>query len=143
MEQFINNDFKKRNLTTLLNPNCELVKYVGVDAVQIIFDILYWKIDPLYPDMKMIALNESAIPIYNEQIYKINILTIYQLFSFVNLDNCILSTDNNTKWEKTKNESCVFFPSVFVMEYFHGIPYETIPHIYSFFSSFHLYSLSL
>jgi tetratricopeptide (TPR) repeat protein len=97
LEQFIDNDFKKKDVTTRLNPDCELVKYVGVDAMQIIFDILHWKTDHFYPDMKMIALNESAIPIYNEQIYKINILSVYKLFSLVNLDNCILSIVNSAK----------------------------------------------
>jgi hypothetical protein len=89
---------KKTNVATRLNPDCELLKFVDIDAMQIIFDILHWKTDRrLHPNMKMITLNESAIPIYNEQIYNINILTIYKLFSLVNLDNCLLPIVSRTK----------------------------------------------
>ena len=97
LEQFINDDFKKTNVVTRLNPDCELVKLEGIDAMQIIPNILQWKTDHLYPDMKMIALNESAIPVYNAQAYNIYIFAMHKLFSLVNLDNCLLSDDNSAK----------------------------------------------
>ena len=97
LEQFITDDFKKMNVATRLNPDCELLKFVDIDAMQIIFDILHWKTDRLHPNMKMITLNESAIPIYNGQIYNNNILTIYKLFSLVNLDNCLLPVVSRIK----------------------------------------------
>ncbi|CAF0900679.1 unnamed protein product [Adineta steineri] len=97
LEQFINHDFKNKNVTIRYNHDCELVKFVGVDNMQIILNILHWKTNHIYPDMKMIGFNKSAIPIYNEQIYKINILNIYKLFSLVNLDNCVLSIVDSPK----------------------------------------------
>ncbi|CAF1437484.1 unnamed protein product [Adineta steineri] len=91
LKQIINDDFKKTNVTKQLSLDCELIKFIGIETMKIIINILYWKEEThRYNNMEMITLNESAIPNHNGKMYNINMLTIFKLFSLFDVDNCLV-----------------------------------------------------
>ncbi|UJR34742.1 hypothetical protein I4U23_027520 [Adineta vaga] len=86
----IHNDPKQKYVRIQLNPGCEFIKFVNGNATQLIFDSLHPETNNLYPDIKVITLDTSLIPINNEKIDNTDIINTYILFSLINLDNCIL-----------------------------------------------------
>jgi len=90
LKNFIDHDSKRKYVRVRLNPDCELIKFVNANVTQLIFNILHAETNNLYPNIKMITLDTSLIPINNEQIDSTDIINIYILFSLINLNNCIL-----------------------------------------------------
>jgi hypothetical protein len=101
IERFLNQTLTvgiPQSVVTQLNTNCTVFKLIGANSRKFIFDkilkprdsILMWN-----PNKTMLILNHDAGPVIGDTEYKINILTLYTLFSLANSDECILTEPND------------------------------------------------
>jgi hypothetical protein len=78
------------NILTQLNTECTVFKLIGENATKLMFDILNFTLYfSLVRNTTLIAINDSTIPVFNDTKYKINILTLYTVFSLTNSDECL------------------------------------------------------
>ena len=95
IQHFLNRQFKRgipESVLTQLNTNCPVFKLIGETATKLIFDkILKMNVSTLFQqeNVEMFGLNLHAVPTFEDERFKFDILKIYTLLSLANSDECI------------------------------------------------------